>query len=298
MTFADGTTYAISKVSGTTITLESGLKTAESAGTAAYGRQEAPDRLRVDGGWTGCDIGEAQRGRHSASPLHQRGDRGRFVHHRGRCRQFQWLFPYRKRRAWTSPSPLVPRSTTAVPPADVSVEYLDISHDLHNTTGTIYTGAGWTITHNDIHDGYSTPGFGVAIYGGDQGTIEYNCLSKMGDYGVNLFGSNSHFDYNEIYESNYEPDPGAAAPAGEMVGTLNADIVDNAFVDDSPGGGNPRWLDNGNSGTLISGNYFYMSYGSAITSETGFDLDVTGNLFLDGGWEAAKAGAGITATAR
>ena len=76
------------------------------------------------------------------------------------------------------------------PAADVSVEYLDISHDLHITTGTIYTGTGWTITHNDIHDGYSTPGYGVAIYGGDQGTIEYNCLSKMGDYGVNLFGSN------------------------------------------------------------------------------------------------------------
>ena len=41
------------------------------------------------------------------------------------------------------------------PAANVSVEYLDISHDLHNTTGTIYTGTGWTITHNNIHDGYS-----------------------------------------------------------------------------------------------------------------------------------------------
>ena len=55
------------------------------------------------------------------------------------------------------------------PAANVSVEYLDISHDLHNTTGTIYTGTGWTITHNNIHDGYSEPGSGVAIYGGDQG---------------------------------------------------------------------------------------------------------------------------------
>ena len=177
------------------------------------------------------------------------------------------------------------------PAADVSVEYLDISHDLHNTTGTIYTGTGWTITHNYIHDGYSTPGFGVAIYGGDQGTIEYNCLSKMGDYGVNLFGSDSRFDYNEIYESNYEPDPGCGCSGGgKWWGTLNADIVGNAFVDDSPGGGIPVWLDNGNSGTLISGNYFYMSYGSAITSETGFDLNVTGNLFLDGGWGKGSGG--------
>ena len=179
------------------------------------------------------------------------------------------------------------------PAADVSVEYLDISHDLHNTTGTIYTGTGWTITHNDIHDGYSTPGYGVAIYGGDQGTIEYNCLSKMGDYGVNLFGSNSSFDYNEIYESNYKPDPGCGCSGGgKWWGTLNADIVGNAFVNDSPAGGTPVWLDNGNSGTLISGNYFYMSYGSAIASETGFDLDVTGNLFMDGGWGRGSGGCG------
>ena len=179
------------------------------------------------------------------------------------------------------------------PAADVSVEYLDISHDLHNTTGTIYTGTGWTITHNNIHDGYSTPGNGVAIYGGDQGTIEFNCLSKMGDYGVNLFGSNSRFDYNEIYESNYKPDPGCGCSGGgKWWGTLNADIVGNAFVDDSPSGGTPVWLDNGNSGTLISGNYFYMSYGSAIVSETGFDLNVTGNLFMDGGWGKGSGGCG------
>jgi hypothetical protein len=175
--------------------------------------------------------------------------------------------------------------------ADVSVEYLDISHDLHISTGTIYTGTGWTITHNDIHDSYSTPGYGVAIYGGDQGTIEYNCLSKMGDYGVNLFGSNGSFYYNEIYESNYKPDPGCGCSGGgKWWGTLNDDIVDNAFVDDSPVGGTPVWLDNGNSGTLISGNYFYMSYKSAIDSETGFDLHVTGNLFMDGGWGSGSGG--------
>jgi hypothetical protein len=178
--------------------------------------------------------------------------------------------------------------------ADVSVEYLDIVHDLHVTTGTIYTGTGWTITHNDIHDGYSAPGYGVAIYGGDQGTIEYNCLSRMGNYGVNLFGSDSRFDYNEIFESNYKPGPVGCgcSGGGKWWGTLNADIVDNAFVDDSPGGGFPVWLDNGNSGTLISGNYFYRSYGAAVDSETGFDLTVTGNLFLDGGWGSGSGGCG------
>ena len=168
---------------------------------------------------------------------------------------------------------------------DVTVSYLDIAHDQHNTTGTIYTGAGWTITHNNIHDGFSTPGLGVAIYGGNQGTVEYNCLSKMGDYGINVFGTNNKFDYNEVYESNYEPDPGCGCSGGgKWWGTLNADIVDNAFINDSPGGGGPIWLDNGNSGTLISGNFFDKSYGAAVESETGFNLDITGNLFQNGGW--------------
>ena len=35
-----------------------------------------------------------------------------------------------------------------------------------------------------------------------------------------------------------------------------------------------------------------MSYGQAIDSETGFDLDVTGNLFMDGGWGKGSGGCG------
>ena len=58
----------------------------------------------------------------------------------------------------------------------------------------------------------------------------------------------------------------------------------------APAGGTPVWLDNGNSGTLISGNYFYLSYGAAVSSETGFDLHITGNLFTDGGWGKGSGG--------
>jgi Right handed beta helix region len=290
LTFADGTTYAISKVAGTTITLESGLKTAESAGTAAYGDRNTPIAYvskAAGQGATSLKLSAA------ATPLLRYtsvvigADSYAIGDVAGKASGYSIAVTGGLDLPVTAGTPVYYGGAAA----DVSVEYLDISHDLHDTTGTIYTGTGWTITHNNIHDGYSTPGLGVAIYGGDEGTIEYNCLSKMGDYGVNLFGSNSLFDYNEIYESNYEPDPGCGCSGGgKWWGTLNADIVDNAFVDDSPAQGIPVWLDNGNSGTLISGNYFSMSYGSAITSETGFDLDVTGNLFLDGGWGSGKGG--------
>lgn len=170
----------------------------------------------------------------------------------------------------------------------VTVSYLDISNDLHDTTGTIYTGAGWTISHNKIHDSYSATdhGAGVAIYGGDEGIIEYNCLSKMGDYGVNIFGHNNKFRMNEVTETNYEVDNSGNGQSGggKWWGTLNADITDNAWINDSPGGSLVIWLDNGNSGTNISGNFFDKSAASAIHQETGFNLSVTNNLFQNGGW--------------
>jgi hypothetical protein len=290
LTFADGQTYQISKASGTTITLASGLTSAEGTGTALYANRQPPIAYvsaAARQGATSVRLGSA------TTPLLPDAN----VVIGADSYAIDTVTSQGKGYSLTVQGGLDLPVTAGTPvyygglAADVSVEYLDISHDLHNTTGTIYTGTGWTITHNDIHDGYSTPGNGVAIYGGDQGTIEYNCLSKMGDYGVNLLGSDSKFDYNEVYKSNYEPDPGCGCSGGgKWWGTLNADIVGNAFVDDSPGGGTPIWLDNGNSGTLISGNYFYLSYGSAVLSETGFDLDVTGNLFMDGGWGKGSGG--------
>jgi hypothetical protein len=292
LTFADGTTYGISNVSGTTITLESGVKKAENVGTAVYADRIPPIAYVATAagpGATSVKLGAAVTPLLRYTDVVIGGDSYTIGPVSGDPKSYTLTLSGGLDLPVTAGTPVY----YGGPAADVSVEYLDISHDLHTTTGTIDTGTGWTITHNDIHDGYSTPGFGVAIYGGDEGTIEYNCFSKMGDYGVNLFGSNSLFDYNEIYESNYKPDPGSncgCSGGGKWWGTLNADIVDNAFVDDSPAQGIPVWLDNGNSGTLISGNYFDMSYGSAILSETGYNLDVTGNLFLDGGWGTGKGG--------
>jgi hypothetical protein len=179
---------------------------------------------------------------------------------------------------------------------DVTVQYLDISHDLHNTTATIDAGSGWTVKNNNIHDGYAlqngvpVPGEGVALDGSDgEDTIEYNCFSRMGDYAFNIGGSNDVVDYNEIYQTNYAKDPGCGCSGGgKWWGTLNSDIVGNAWIDDGPGGGGPIWLDNGNSGTLISGNYFYMTYANAISDETGYNVEVTNNLFEDDNWGSGR----------
>lgn len=290
LTFTDGTTYPISKVSGTTITLGAPLKHDEPGQAAVYGNRQPPIAYVSAAAPRGATAVALSA---SSTPLFRYASLaiGAETYTVGTVSGAQSGYA-------VSISGGLDFPVTAGTPVyygglagNVSVEYLDISHDLHTTTGTIYTGTGWTISHNNMHDGYSVPGFGVAIYGGDQGTIEYNCLSRMGDYGVNLFGANSRFDYNEVYESNYKPDPGCGCSGGgKWWGTLNADIVDNAFVDDSPAGGIPIWLDNGNSGTLISGNYFYRSYATAVMSETGFNLRVTNNIFIDGGWGKGSGG--------
>jgi hypothetical protein len=188
----------------------------------------------------------------------------------------------------------------------VTVSYLDITHDIHYGGGAVITtGAGWTITHNNIHDGYSdgrnvpkagggylpsTAGTadGNGILGGDESTIEYNCLSRMGNNAMaGWLGANQKFDYNEIYESSYQNDPDCGCSAGaKWWGSLNTDIVDNAFVNDGIGGSSVIWLDNGNAGINITGNYFEKAYGNAVVDETGFNINATGNLFRDGGWGA------------
>ncbi|HEV2412841.1 MAG TPA: fibronectin type III domain-containing protein [Candidatus Saccharimonadales bacterium] len=297
VTFADGSTYGIATASGTSITLSSPLTATESSGSQVWANVEQP-------------LAEA------ASSASQGGTTLTLTSSSIPLVQYASIVIGSDTYTITSVSGNESGYTIGVagldsavaantpiyynaPAGSVTVSYLNIAHDSHNTTGTIYTGTGWTITHNDIHDGYMnaqgtpTPGDGVALYGGDQGTIEYNCLSRMGDYGINAFGTNNTFDYNEIYESNYEPDPGCGCSGGgKWWGTLNANIVDNSFINDSPVGGTPVWLDNGNSGTLIQGNFFNMSYTSSIASETGFNLDVTGNLFEDGGWGSGTGGCG------
>ena len=174
------------------------------------------------------------------------------------------------------------------PAGDVTVSYLDISHDVHNgDSGIITTGAGWTITHNNLHDSYggNNSGDGDGIVGGDESTIEYNCLSRLGNNAMAGQGTNAKWAYNEVYQSAYTNDPGCGCTsAGKWWATLNTDIVNNAFIDGGYGGSGVIWLDNGNSGTNISGNYFDKAYGSAIGSETGFNLNITNNLFEDGGW--------------
>jgi hypothetical protein len=284
VTFTDGSTYDISTRSGTSITLGSSLTRAEAPGSAVWANTRQPIAevsARATQGATSVTLTS------SSVPLVAYGnvvigdDTYQLTSVTGRQSRYTVSVPALD----TAVSANTPVYYNA-PAGGVKVEYLDISKDLHATTGTISAGSGWIIEHNDIHDGYGKPGQGVALYGADASTIEYNCISKMGDYAVEAFGTGTTFDYNEVLETAYEPDAGCGCSGGgKWWGTLNANIVDNAFVGDGVGGGQPAvWLDNGNTGTLIEGNYFNRDAGSAIVNETGYNMRVVGNVFLDVGW--------------
>lgn len=285
LTFADGSTYQISSASGDTIYLSTSLTTAENAGTNIWA-----DRMQPIANVSAATAQGATTVNLSTSniPLMLWDD----VVIGADNYQIQTVAGSQANYTLTLSSGLdfsVGTDTPIYyngPSGDVTVDYLNISDDLHNTTGTIYSGSGWMIEHDSINNSYSTPGYGVGLYGGNESTIEYNCFSKLGNYAANIFGNSTNFDYNEVYDTSYEPDPGCGCSGGgKWWGTLNTNIVDNAFVDTGIGSGQPAiWFDNGNTGMLVQGNYFYLDAGDAVDNETGFNMQVNDNLFLDDGW--------------
>jgi hypothetical protein len=284
VTFTDGSTYDISTRSGNSITLGSPLTSAEAPGSAVWANTRQPiGKVSASAAQGAMSVALTS----SSVPLVAYGnvvigdDTYQLTSVSGR----QPRYTVGVAGLDTAVSANTPVYYNALA-GDVRVEYLDISKDLHNTTGTISAGSGWTIEHNNIHDSYGEPGQGVALYGANESTIEYNCFSKMGDYAIDGSGADITFGYNEVLKTAYEPDSGCGCSGGgKWWGTLNANIVDNAFVEDGIGGSQSAiWLDNGNTGTLIEGNYFYRDAGSAITNETGYNMRVVENLFLDDGW--------------
>ena len=291
LTFADGSTYTIASSSGVSVTLATKVKRAEAAGGQVWASSQAPIASVASPANQGAVSVTLTS---SAVPLLPNGSIAIGVNNYRVVAVSGNQAEYTVRVAGLDTAV---REGTPVYydglAGDVTVEYLNISHDLHVTDGTIYAGSGWTIEHNDIHDSYGAPGQGVAISGADRSVIKYNCFAKMGTYAMNVSGTNIVFDYNEVYDTSYAKDPGCGCSGGgKWWGTLNADIVGNAFVDDGPGGSITVWLDNGNAGTLISDNYFYKTYAAAIADETGYNLSVTRNLFVDDGWGSGEGGCG------
>ena len=305
LTFADGTTYQIASHSGTTITLSAPLTTSESAGTTVWAnRQRALSNLAATASqgtttittgamsvpvvpWEYLDIGAADGSVETVQVSQVAGSEANGY-----------------TLALTEPLSAGASAKAPVyyggPAGDVTVEYLNIGNGAGNTTFS--AGSGWTIEHDDVHDNYAggaayttTSAAGIAIAGADHSTIEYNCFQRMGEYALNGGGAGTAFDYNQVDETPYNPDlsGNGQSGCGKWWGSANNDIVDNAFTNE--GRSVCVWFDNGNTGMLVEGNYFYDIGARAVQNETGYNSEYIGNLFQDvsggiylndsGGWD-------------
>jgi hypothetical protein len=307
LAFPDGTTYTIASHSGTTITLASPLRTSESAGTTVWAsRSAALSHLAASAAhgattiatgamsvpvvpWEYLDIGAANGSVETVQVSQVAGSEASGY-------------------TLTLTEPLGAGASADAPiyyggPAgDVTVEYLNIGNGGGGTTFWASGASGWTIEHNDVHDNYAggsnyanTSASGTAINGADHSTIEYNCFQRLGEYALNGGGTGTVFDYNQVDETPYQPDlsGNGQSGCGKWWGSTNNDIVDNAFTDE--GRSVCVWFDNGNTGMLVEGNYFYDIGARAIQNETGYNSEYIGNLFQDvsggiylndsGGWD-------------
>jgi hypothetical protein len=317
LTFASGKNYRIDAVSGKTLTLSSPLSVSEASAPFWYNSNNAANggenqiaevsqsarggrRQLMVGGWSG----------HGASQpvvageevvVGDANDAGTYVVSAVSGSQSGGYT-----LTLSTPLSVAVGAGTPVWYADqaggVSVEYLDIGGDVHTTGGTLAAGPDWTIEHDYIHDGYagganyaSTDAAGVAIAANSYDTIEYNCFQRMGEYALNGGGTGTVFDYNQVDETPYNPDlsGNGQTGCGKWWATTNNDVVDNAFTNE--GRSVCIWFDNGNTGMLVQGNYFYDIAGRAVQNETGYNSEYIGNLFEDvsggiylngsGGWD-------------
>ena len=305
VTFPDGSHDGIVRQAGTTIKLSSPLSGPEAAGTPLWSSRAGPlgylslaspqadEVIRTNATsapimrWEMLDIGASGGGIEDAQVAHVSGSERD---------GYNLVLAQPLTSAVSAGAPVY----YAGPASDVTVEYLNIGNGGGNHT--LMVGSGWTIEHNDIHDNYagganylSTSAAGQAIIGADNSTIEYNCFQRLGEYALNGGGANTRFDYNQVDETPYQPDlsGNGQSGCGKWWASFNNDVVDNAFTDE--GYSVCIWFDNGNTGMLVQGNYFYNIANRAIQNETGYNSkytdnlfkDVTGGLYLNdsGGWD-------------
>jgi parallel beta-helix repeat protein len=141
-------------------------------------------------------------------------------------------------------------------------------------------------------------GGGYAIDGGNNTTIEYDCLTQDAEGAFNVVaGLNLRILNNEISEDGLGEYPDTTGPGGSPYScgcsgggkafyTLNADIVNN-YVHDNYNIG--IWLDFDNAGAVISHNYIASNWGAGIQYEASYNASISDNTLTGNGWASDGA---------
>lgn len=137
-------------------------------------------------------------------------------------------------------------------------------------------------------------GGGYAINAQSFTTIEYNCITRNAEGGVNISDAvdarilHNEFSYNGLGEypdvSGTGASPrscGCSSNLGKIFYSLNTDVIGNYIHD---GYNNGLWFDTNESGADISENYIASNWSQGIMYEASYNANISDNTLYGNGW--------------
>ena len=165
----------------------------------------------------------------------------------------------------------------------------------YNTIGPneyAYTGGTTAPTLNT--DRAPGQGGGYAINAKSFTTVEYNCITRNAQGGVNIddavnprilhneFSYNGLGEYPDVGGSGASPHScGCSSNLGKIFYSLNTDIIGNYIHD---GYNNGLWIDTNESGANISKNYIASNWSQGIMYEASYNANISDNTLVGNGW--------------
>jgi Right handed beta helix region len=171
--------------------------------------------------------------------------------------------------------------------SNVTVEYLTIEN-FGQTGGNENQGvvnhnsaSNWTIQYNTIQDNA-----GAGIMMGSNDLVQYNCLTKNGQYGFSSYTvtgpSNITLSHNEVsYNDTYnweQKDPGCGCSGGGKFWDTNGATVTDNYIHNNANVG--VWADTDNANFNIAGNYISDNYGEGVMYEISYNARIADNTFI------------------
>ncbi len=144
----------------------------------------------------------------------------------------------------------------------------------------------WTISHDTVED--TEYGAGVSV--GSNDILEYDCLTKNGEYGFNAYTasgvSNVTVEYDEISfndTDNYDQPGGTqcGCAGGAKFWETDGATVEYNYIHDNLEVG--LWVDSDNTGFDISNNYIANNQSEGIVYEISYNALISDNTLIGNG---------------
>lgn len=175
---------------------------------------------------------------------------------------------------------------------NVTIEYLTIENFTSGQgEGVVNQGnqSGWVVEHNTIgpneFEGPDPGGAGVMLATDSQ--VEYNCLSRNGEYGFSSFGGSSNItlsdneiSYNDAlggYDQPGSPISCGCSGGGKFWISSGVTVTHN-YVHDNGNVG--IWVDTDNTGVLLANNYVADNYAEGVIYEISYNGLIENNTFI------------------